>query len=93
MDVTPPPVPKNLSGVLYKGKVYLAWDPVKAPDLAGYVIYRYSNGIWERLNSRPWVLPTFVDKDPPPIGSLKYAITSVDKSGNESKKSKPVTIR
>ncbi len=93
MDITPPPVPQNLSGVFHKGKVYLAWDPVKAEDLAGYVIYRFEYGTWIRLNAKPYPLPTFVDEHPPLSGPLKYAVSSVDKSGNESKKSKPVILR
>ncbi|NPA14933.1 MAG: hypothetical protein GXO44_00115 [Deferribacteres bacterium] len=93
MDITPPPVPQNLSGVYHNGRVYLAWDPVKAKDLAGYVIYRFEYGGWVRLNSKPNPLPTFVDENPPPSGPLKYAVSSVDKWGNESKKSKPVILR
>ncbi len=93
MDITPPPVPVNLSGIYHKGKVYLAWDPVKAKDLAGYVVYRFEYNVWVRLNSKPIPFPTFVDENPPKSGPLKYAVSSVDKFGNESKKSKPVVLR
>ncbi len=94
LDFTPPPVPRNLTGIFYEGVVNLTWDPVKCPDLDGYYVYRLEGGRWIRLNSTPVRVPLFTDASPPKgKEALIYAVSSVDKKGNESAKSKPVAIR
>ena len=44
-DTTPPSAPLNLRVVHWgDGSHHVQWDPVSAPDLAGYDVYRYAEG-------------------------------------------------
>ena len=70
----------------------LVWDPVEAPDLAGYKVYRTEGSGVPLTFTKPHILFT-----PQPILSTNfrdttvelgiayfYEVTSLDKSGNES---------
>jgi len=92
-DTTPPPVPKGLKGMLYGGTLYLYWDPVEAEDLAGYNVYMRKDGRWIRLNRLLLKSPAYTTKMRLPKTGAYFAVSSVDKKGNESKKSKPVLIQ
>ena len=91
-DVVPPPVPKGLEGLYHEGKVFLSWEPVSARDLAGYFVYVKEGGVWRRLNEKPVVAPSF-SVEVSGKGPWTFAVSSVDKKGNESAKSKALTIR
>ncbi len=93
LDIYPPPVPKHLSGIYRRGRVYLTWDPVKAKDLKGYFVYRKIGNKWVRLNREPVAAPLYEDKGPFREKRLIYAVSSVDMKGNESAKSQPAVIR
>ncbi|MCS7311594.1 MAG: fibronectin type III domain-containing protein [Acidobacteria bacterium] len=91
-DVFPPPPPDHLTGFVEADRLVLVWDPVTAPDLAGYFVYMRPVGApaWERLNDRPTALTRY---EVHPAGAadwkgrVEFAITSVDRKGNESPKS------
>jgi fibronectin type 3 domain-containing protein len=94
-DLTPPPAPKNLQYLLETKAVRLLWDPVDAPDLAGYKVYR-TEGVGHEPNVREiGTVPMFaapvtttyaVDTGADPGIAYKYAVTAVDKNGNESER-------
>lgn len=93
-DLMPPPVPASITALVETKSVRLVWEPVDAPDLANYVIYR-TEGIGhgepkEAGTFAEFVLPagttTVLDKDPNPGIEYKYAVATRDKSGNESKR-------
>jgi len=93
-DLTPPPVPANVTALVETKAVRLIWDPVDAPDLEGYVVYR-TEGVGienprEIGTSAIALLPasttTLVDPNPNPGIAFKYSVSSKDKSGNESAK-------
>jgi hypothetical protein len=93
-DVFPPPVPSRPTGFVENGRWVLVWDPVTAPDLAGYFVYMRPVGasVWKRLNERP----TASTRMEIPLadtsnwrGPVEFAITSVDRKGNESSRSSP----
>lgn len=93
-DVFPPSVPTGLQAVLAAGggAVDLSWEPVTSSDLAGYRVYRRSpGGAWQRLNEELIVTP--VDRDQHPLaGTADYAVSAVDQSGNESRRSAAVRV-
>ncbi|HXE30221.1 MAG TPA: fibronectin type III domain-containing protein [Terriglobales bacterium] len=91
-DVFPPPVPAGLQAVAGVGGVDLSWNAVNAPDLAGYIVYRQAAGAgnWEKRNGA--LAPTPVYHDPATPGHYTYAVTAVDRAGNESPRSAPVDV-
>jgi hypothetical protein len=96
-DLVPPAVPGGLTALVETGAVRLVWDPVDAPDLAGYKIYRTEGTGIEQLrvagtvplNSAQLLTATnFRDTGVNPGISYYYEVVSVDKSGNESSRAK-----
>jgi len=85
-DLTPPPIPINLKGELKNGKVYLSWDASSADDLKGYNVYRSESikGKFIKLNTKPLKERKFVDRQVEMGKNYWYAVTAVDKNGNES---------
>lgn len=82
-DVFPPPAPEGFQVLPELGGNRLVWNPVLAPDLDHYRLYRRNaaGSPWERLG------PVGADTtwfDPGPGRSVTYAVTAVDRSGNES---------
>ncbi|MFP5247604.1 MAG: hypothetical protein ACLGH0_13010, partial [Thermoanaerobaculia bacterium] len=90
----PPPVPTNLTALLETKVVRLLWDPVDAPDLAGYLIYRIEGKYRLKLSPGPVVETNFTDISLDIGIAYHYEVTSIDKSGNESApvKSESVTV-
>ena len=93
-DLMPPPAPASITALVEIKSVRLVWDPVDAPDLAGYVVYRtegIGHGVPKEAGTfAEFVLPagvtTAIDKEPDPGIEYKYSVTAKDKSGNESKR-------
>lgn len=95
-DLVPPPEPAGLAALVETKAVRLVWDAVEAPDLAGYKIYR-TEGTGEKelkpvltisLTPAPITVTNFRDTTVNIGISYFYEVTSVDKSGNESKRVK-----
>jgi hypothetical protein len=92
-DVFPPPVPTGLTAVNAAGAVDLLWNATTAPDLAGYNVYRSTDGgMFERINKQIAPTPIFHDQTVAAGNRYQYAVTAVDLSGNESEKSQPASI-
>ncbi len=89
-DTTPPMPPKNITVVPGIGRVFLTWSENKESDLAGYHVYRSvkSGAGYERLTTKPLNRTTFSDETIKQGKTYYYVITAVDKSGNESRRSK-----
>jgi len=93
-DLMPPPAPKNVSVLTETKAVRLLWDAVDAADLAGYMVYRkegVSQG--DQIKEIPVIVPLFekpittsyyVDAKADIGIAYKYAVTAVDKNGNQS---------
>jgi hypothetical protein len=75
------------------GRIELSWDINQEPDLAGYWIYRSEQPgtRGERINTQLLLTPTFRDTTAMPGKQYTYRVTAVDRSGNESSSSSPVT--
>jgi hypothetical protein len=84
-DVFPPAAPARLDALPEAGLVRLVWDPVPAPDLAGYVVFRAEgDGQPERLNAEPTKDSFTTDTSAKPGRRYRYTVRAVDKAGNVS---------
>lgn len=90
-DVFPPPPPSNLIAIATAGRVDLTWDASRAPDLAGYLVYRSDSpeGKYERLTPEPLTAQSFGDTQVAPGKTYSYVVTAVDREQNESVFSQP----
>jgi len=85
-DVFPPAAPARLDALPEAGAVRLLWDPVAAPDLAGYVVYRAEGdaGAPARLTEKPIADAFFTDTAVQPRRRYRYTVVAVDAAGNAS---------
>lgn len=85
-DVFPPPRPEEFQILPEVDGNRLVWNPVLAPDLDHYQIYRRSgpSAPWERL---PFATSDTTWFDAGRDLHAIYAVSAVDRSGNESRKS------
>lgn len=92
-DLVAPPPPASITALVETRVVRLLWEAVDAPDLAGYRLYR-SEGMGHGaevkdigtipIGTGTQTATTFAD-DRIDLGiAYRYAVTAVDKSGNES---------
>jgi fibronectin type 3 domain-containing protein len=92
-DVFPPPVPTGLTVVNAAGSVDLLWNASSGSDLAGYNVYRSTEGgPFQRINKQGVPTPIFHDATVQPGHAYEYAVTAVDLSGNESRQSEPASV-
>ena len=91
-DLLPPPAPTGLSVLVETAAVRLVWDPVTAPDLKGYLVYRTEGNIRLKLTPGPDTVANFLDISPAQGTEYVYSVSSVDKSGNESKATEAAPI-
>lgn len=95
-DLVPPSPPAGLTALVETGAVRLVWDPVDAPDLAGYKIYRTEGTGIEVLRVAgtipltPALLTATNYRDTSVNHGISYyyEVVAVDKSGNESARAK-----
>lgn len=89
-DVFPPAAPARLDALSEASLVRLVWDPVAAPDLAGYAVFRSENNSPPaRLTKDLVVDPTYDDTAVQKGHRYVYAVRAYDKAGNESASSPP----
>ncbi len=91
-DVFPPAVPSGLQAV-FSGPgqqpfIDLVWAPVSDIDLAGYNVYRRTEGTSAiKINTELVKTPAYRDANVQPNSRYYYSVTAVDLRGNESAKS------
>jgi hypothetical protein len=98
-DIFPPAAPEGLVVVLVPAQtdapasLDLSWAISPETDVAGYNLYRSDQvGIpGQRLNAEPLLTPAFRDMNALPGQRYFYTVTAVDRSGNESPASTPVS--
>lgn len=84
-DVFPPPPPARVDTLPEGNLVRLLWDPVDAPDLAGYHVDRSDGAAAPvRLTKALLTEPFFTDQTALPGRRYRYTVRSVDRAGNES---------
>lgn len=99
-DVFPPAAPQDLVSVFVPASgatpahLELSWSISDAPDVAGYNIYRSEDAAkaGERLNRELLPTPAFRDMSALPGRSYTFTVTAVDRAGNESLPSAPVSV-
>jgi hypothetical protein len=84
-DTFPPPAPSALVAFAAQGAVELAWDPVTAKDLAGYVVLR-GEGSGEKLLrlTKPMTDLHYTDREVTRGTTYWYAVAAEDGRGNVS---------
>lgn len=96
-DVFPPAPPSGLTAVTSAGSITLVWETNQEKDLAGYKVWRRGEDHMEfiSLTSQPILENNFSDATVEKNKRYEYAITALDRNGNESQKSKSLleTIR
>ncbi|HUR82986.1 MAG TPA: hypothetical protein VM733_19660, partial [Thermoanaerobaculia bacterium] len=94
-DLVAPPAPANLTALVETKLVRLLWDPVTAPDLGGYNVYRIEGKYRLKLTPTPTKDTNFLDISIDIGIFYTYEVTAVDSNGNESTPSprtEPVTV-
>lgn len=87
-----PPTPANFIALGERGAVRLRWDASPAADLRGYLVFRKDPGRdFLKLTPEPITATEFTDRGLASGLSFEYVIQAVDKTGNESQRSAPVT--
>ena len=87
VDTFPPATPAGLNATVGPASIELSWDPNTEPDLAGYRIYRAAGGSgFEKLADVPPV-PAYSDKAIQKDVAYRYAVSAIDRAGNESQRS------
>ncbi|MEE8523571.1 MAG: fibronectin type III domain-containing protein [Thermoanaerobaculia bacterium] len=92
VDRFAPPLPRNFVALAERASVRLRWDPSTAEDVAGYVLYRREPGRdFHRLQQDTIIGVEHLDGGLTSGFSYSYRIQVVDREGNESELSDPVT--
>jgi hypothetical protein len=86
-DEFPPAPPADLRATASASTVELSWEANTESDFAAYRVYRsVDDGAFEKL-AEVSDIPTYSDKTVERGKRYRYALTAVDKSGNESARS------
>jgi hypothetical protein len=89
-DKFPPAAPAAVHAIASTASIELSWDANTEPDLAGYRVYRSTDGGASEKIADVNELPAYSDRAVEHGKTYRYAITAIDKSGNESERSAPV---
>jgi hypothetical protein len=92
-DIFPPAPPKGVVLVMGPDILSLSWDANQESDLGGYRVWKKAEGEPEFvvLMEKPFLENTYTDSSVEKNIRYYYAITSVDKAGNESQKSNVIS--
>ena len=92
IDEFPPAVPKGLNAIAAAENIELVWERNTEPDLAGYRLYRaVGDGKLEKIADIQNT-PSYSDRKLESGKRYRYAVSAVDRLGNESKLSELVEI-
>jgi hypothetical protein len=85
-DRFPPAVPAGLNAATAPNSIELSWEGDTEPDLAGYRVYRSTGaGPFEKIGDL--LVPSYSDRAVEHGKAYHYAVSAIDKSGNESARS------
>ena len=85
-DTFPPAAPQGLRAVAAETSVELSWSLNREVDLAGYRVLRDGKAVSPLIERA-----AFSDRQAAPGRGREYAVVAVDKAGNQSAPSAPVT--
>ena len=89
-DEFPPAAPAGLIATPSPASVELSWESNTEPDLAGYRVYRSTGGGAFEKVADVNEIPAYSDHAVERGKTYRYAVTAMDKSGNESGRSATV---
>ncbi len=92
IDVFPPAAPGGLRAAAAPSSVELSWDRNTEPDLAGYRVYRGVGGGQLEKIAEVSQIPAYSDGNIEHGRTYRYAVTAIDRAGNESGKSAVVEV-
>ncbi|MBM3762470.1 MAG: hypothetical protein FJW36_19770 [Acidobacteria bacterium] len=93
VDTFAPTAPQGLSALAGPTAAQLSWERNQEPDLALYRVYRASgDGVFARIAESPSAA-SYRDAGVKAGQNYRYAVSAVDRKGNESPKSEPVEIQ
>jgi hypothetical protein len=92
-DSFPPAAPKGLIAISSGGTISLSWDLNQESDLTGYKLWRRPVGadVFELLTPEGIDENTYTDSRIQKNIRYDYAVSALDRAGNESPRSKSVT--
>jgi hypothetical protein len=91
-DSFPPSAPKALEAITGVSSIELTWERSPDPDTAGYLIYRaLDDAGFSRLGPQT-ADPSYSDSAIEPGKAYRYAVAAVDRKGNVSVRSEPISI-
>ena len=90
VDTFPPAAPADLHATPGPASIELSWEPNTESDLAGYRVYRSAGGGPFEKAADLAAIPTWSDKNVEHGKTYRYAVTAVDRVGNESVRSAAV---
>ena len=90
IDTFAPAVPSGFAVTAGVDSIELTWERNTETDFRGYRIYRsIGTNPWERIADLVEA-PNYTDRKVIPGARYRYAVTSVDQTGNESERTTPV---
>jgi fibronectin type 3 domain-containing protein len=94
LDILIPIAPTGLVAIAGENFVSLSWDANKETDLAGYRVWRRSEGEEEfsALTDELITENVYHDSNVAKNQSYFYAITALDANGNESQRSEAISV-
>jgi len=92
IDTFAPAAPIGLRANAAPDSVELAWEQNQEPDVAGYRVYRaLAGGAFEKIADVNQI-PAYSDHQVEHGKTYRYALTAIDKTGNESSRSEPAEV-
>ncbi len=89
-DIFPPAAPRGVRAVAAPGSIEISWGANSEPDLAGYRVYRAGPGGDFQKIADMGLVPSYSDHAVEAGKTYRYAVTAIDRAGNESGRSAPV---
>jgi fibronectin type 3 domain-containing protein len=91
-DDFPPAVPAGLSAVAGVSAIELAWERNTEDDFRGYNVYRSTEGAAFEKVAALIDAPAYSDRQVEAGKRYRYAVSSVDQAGNESRRGEAVEV-
>ncbi len=92
VDLFAPAVPAEFSAVQGVGAIELVWQRNTEEDFAGYNVFRAEGGGEFEKIAGPIDAPAYSDRAVEAGKTYRYAVSAIDRTGNESARTAPVEV-